>query len=711
MATADFSPSHSAAHAPVSNPASQSASGAALQGRLSVLARRRNTQKLSLALIRAAIPGVGLAATSVLFYKLHIIPDGPIWAPAAMVGFSLLWGLKNGLSQRAGSFEAACDADRALSLNDRLASAFAFVAPAQIQRQTRIAPKAGRFSRFQSAIFPKFAVSTAPSASPTNLVPALVNEAALRAQNLDPKRVYPLKFGRSSQVLALFSVLLAGFILMPDMPVFQSAAQKKQVAAMQAAGEKLIVVAKSVQKMAPPKAEVEKRLARQLEKLGQKMMRGRMTKRAALTEIGELKNQLEKAKTKNSSAQSGQLPQIAEALKDAPLQSSVGRKVQQQLSENKADEAAKSLDKLAEQLEKGEVSQAEKKKTAEDLQKTAQDLRARGGEANKKAAEQLENAAQQLQQNQSQGQEQKKPSGGQQEQGNQGQNQQSQPQGQKQSGQPKQPQGAKNQNGADQQGQKSQQQQNLQPGANQQQQQSGEQQNGQSGAGQQKQDGQGDQAAADAMRNMANGLRQGQANGQNGQGLQDMLSKMREAENQTGSNGGQPFGNVTPTQGGGGGGGQQFGNVTPKEGGACKGGDCRGVVKPGKDLKATNPDGLVSGGAGLGPRNNAQGIKTGGGVSKSKSLRTGDKRRYEDVWSDRLPKTRAKIDRVTGKWGGSGEIEQMPTKGEGKGGQVKTPYYEVYESYKRDAEEAVGRESVPPAYKQPVKDYFESIKP
>jgi hypothetical protein len=53
----------------------------------------------------------------------------------------------------------------------------------------------------------------------------------------------------------------------------------------------------------------------------------------------------------------------------------------------------------------------------------------------------------------------------------------------------------------------------------------------------------------------------------------------------------------------------------------------------------------------------------------------------------------------------------MPTKGEAKGGQVKTPYYEVYESYKRDAEEAVGRESVPPAYKQPVKDYFESIKP
>ncbi len=175
-----------------------------------------------------------------------------------------------------------------------------------------------------------------------------------------------------------------------------------------------------------------------------------------------------------------------------------------------------------------------------------------------------------------------------------------------------------------------------------------------------------------------------------------MMSKLRAAENQTGSNGGQQFGNAKPTEVG---------------SGNCPGGDCRGTMTPGKDLKASDPHGMVGGGAGLGPRNNAQGVNSGGGVSKTKSLRTGDKRRYQDVWSDRLPKTRQKIDRVKGKWGGSGEMEQLPTKGEAKGGQARTPYYDVYESYKRDAEDAVSRESVPPAYKQPVKDYFESIKP
>ncbi len=706
MATADFSPSRPPAPAAaVSNPAS----GAALQSRLDVLARRRNAQKMSRALTRAAIPGVAVAATSVLLYKLHIIADGPIWAPAAMIGFSLLWGLKNGLTQRAGSFAAACDADRVLGLGDRLASALSFVAPGQIQRQIQIAPQKGRVSRLRSALFPKFAFSTAPIAAPTNLVPALVDEAALRAQNLDPKRVYPLPFGRSAQVLALLSILFAGFVLMPDMPVFQSAEQKKQVAAMQAAGEKLIVVAKTVQKTAPPKAEVEKRLAHQLEKLGQKMVRGRMTKRAALTEIGELKSQLEKAQKKNSSAQSGQLPQIAEALRDAPLQSSVGRKVQQQLGENKADEAAKSLEKLADQLEKGEVSQAEKKKAAEDLQKTAQDLRARGGEANKKAAEQLEQAAKQLQ-----SQEQQSP----QNQSNAAQKQQNSQQNAGEQGQKPQNQGQPkpDQNGP--QGLNQQKQSANKSGQQSQQNQSGQQQQGQKGANQQQQGGQkeggeqsnqgeqqggqqGDKGAADALRDMASGLRQGSASGQGSQNLQDMLSKMREAENQTGTNGGQQFGQGKP------------GSMGLKAGSSdCPpGADCRQGMKPGKDLISSDPHGLVQGSAGLGPRNNAQGVQKGGGVSNKKSERTGDKRRYQDVWSDRLPKTHAKIDRIKGKWGGSGEIEQMPTKGEGKGGQVKTPYYEVYESYKRDAEEAVGRESVPPAYKQPVKDYFESIKP
>jgi hypothetical protein len=61
--------------------------------------------------------------------------------------------------------------------------------------------------------------------------------------------------------------------------------------------------------------------------------------------------------------------------------------------------------------------------------------------------------------------------------------------------------------------------------------------------------------------------------------------------------------------------------------------------------------------------------------------------------------------------GENGEMEQLRTRTEAKGGPVKTPYYDVYESYKKDAEDAVSREAVPPAYREPVKNYFDSIKP
>jgi hypothetical protein len=180
----------------------------------------------------------------------------------------------------------------------------------------------------------------------------------------------------------------------------------------------------------------------------------------------------------------------------------------------------------------------------------------------------------------------------------------------------------------------------------------------------------------------------------NSQAMRDMMNKIAQAERDTGQNNGQ----------------QKEGQG--KGAGECKGGNCNGkMVTPGKDLKVSDPRGQVGGGAGLGPRNNAQSVGKGGGVSNLRTRRSGDDRRWGDVWSDRLPKTQKKMDRITGKMGDSGEVEQLPTRTEAEGGPVRTPYYDVYESYKKDAEDAVSKEVVPPAYKQPVKEYFDSLKP
>lgn len=674
MATAQVSSQFSASQA----------SSAQLQTNLQKLARRRNFQIMARSLIRAAIPGVLLAAISVLAYRFYLV-DGAWWMPVAMIVVALLFGARRGRLEQRGAFSAAVEADQKLDWDDRLSSALAFVAPNEVRSVVQNKPKNWR-ERLRFAFVSPLVIHTAQAGHNTNFVPALVEEAAARSNELDARKMYPFPWNKNAAILGVLGAMLLGFALMPNFQLFRTPEEKKVAAALKLEGEKLIEVSKKVQSQTKPQEAETNKLAKKLEKLGQKMVRGRMTKRAALTDLGELRKQMQKAEGKNQQKPAdSNMAQIAEAIKSSQLQSETGKKAQQNLKDDKFEEAAKMLDQLAEKVEKNQLSQKEKAAAAKDLEKIANELKQRSGEANKEAAQKMQDAANQLRQ-QNKPQDQNKNG---QKQKQDGQQQQGQGQQQGQNGKKGQNQ---QQQGGSQGGQQGQQQQN-QGG---QQNQSGQQQGGQQGGGQQQggQNQQSDgQGASDALRGMANGLRQGNSNGGNSQNLRDMLNKMQEAEN--GTNGGNQSG-MGPMGKGGGQSGQS--------------GEGKSMT-PGKDLLPTDPRGQVGGGAGLGPRNNAQGVQSGGGVSKTKSTRTGDKRRYEDVWSDRLPKTRSKIDRVKGKWGSEGEMEQLPTKGDGKGGSVKTPYYDVYESYKSDAEEAVGRDKVPPAYKQPVKDYFESIKP
>jgi hypothetical protein len=54
----------------------------------------------------------------------------------------------------------------------------------------------------------------------------------------------------------------------------------------------------------------------------------------------------------------------------------------------------------------------------------------------------------------------------------------------------------------------------------------------------------------------------------------------------------------------------------------------------------------------------------------------------------------------------AGETKGAPD----KAGASSVPYYEVYSDYQKSAEKAMTKEEVPPAYRKPVKDYFESLK-
>ena len=569
-------------------------SSALLRRNLDRLARRRNQVRMARALVLGAIPGVGCAAISILLYRLFLV-DGPAWLPLVMIGTGLLVGWRLGASWRAGTFVAAWDADCALGTQDRMASALTFVAPGGVRHN----PVASRRwnKRVLALVRPPASGARLYPVPPTNLVPALVTEAADYSEQLDPRRVYPVAFGRPEQLLLVLSVFCLIFAMMPDQPVFRSAEEKKTAAILEQQGAQLVEVAKRIEHDDRPKPDQVRALSRRMEKLGQQMLRGRMTKRVALTQMGELRQELEKAQAQSTQDQSSNSAQLAVALKAAPLESEAGRDVQRDLQNNKWDDAAKKLNDLADKIESGQLSKTEKEQTARDLERTAQELRARGGDANRKMADQLQGAANALRQPQPQSPQPHPPSvqtpSGQSGQQNQNQNgQQGNHGGQpphpgQQGGQQPGQQGTNGQNplgghqspmgmphpggmpGAQsQQHQGGQQGQNGHSGQSQPGGQSGSQQGqsgsqspqsgsqpgqsgsqsgqqgsqGQSGAGQGQPDsgqGGGDQSAANALRNMANGL-QGGSGGGSGD-MNDMLNKIHEAENQTG-----PMGATSP---------------------------------------------------------------------------------------------------------------------------------------------------------------------
>lgn len=448
-----------------------------LRHSLDRLAARRNAQRMWRAIAGALVWGVGFCALAVLAYRFFLI-NGEWWMLLFPIITSLLIGYRNGQLARAGTFDAALEADRSLGLEERLSSALAFTHPDVVRRGHRVNNGSGFLARLRSILMPRMAYGTTVRSESTQLVPALVHDAARRSAGLDPKKVYPTKLDRTHWLLIGFSVLLLAFALMPNIQLFRSIEERRTAAALQVEGKELVAVAKEIRKKDETKAEtVDKKMAKRMEKLGQKMQQGRMTKREALVQLGQLKKDLEKAAKNDNQNSSAGMQEAMKALAGEKMESSEGQKMQDAAKKGDMKEAAKEMEKLADKIEKGEMSADEQQKAARDLQKAANALRKQGGEQGEKMAQQLEQAAKALQQ-------------------------QSQQSGQNQPGQ--------------------------------------QGQSGQQGQGKSQQGQQGNSAASNALRSLAKGMQQGGTLSGNSQGLKDMLKKIQEAESQAGENAGKP---------------------------------------------------------------------------------------------------------------------------------------------------------------------------
>ncbi len=86
-------------------------------------------------------------------------------------------------------------------------------------------------------------------------------------------------------------------------------------------------------------------------------------------------------------------------------------------------------------------------------------------------------------------------------------------------------------------------------------------------------------------------------------------------------------------------------------------------------------------------------------------------RPQQDANTARLNVPGGKPTHVPGLATGPGETPAFVTRGAPDAVQSGAPSYDVYIQYRRAAESALQRETIPPEYRQPVKRYFDSIKP
>ena len=88
-----------------------------------------------------------------------------------------------------------------------------------------------------------------------------------------------------------------------------------------------------------------------------------------------------------------------------------------------------------------------------------------------------------------------------------------------------------------------------------------------------------------------------------------------------------------------------------------------------------------------------------------------DYRAQQDANTARLNVPGGKPTHVPGVATGPGETPAFVTRGAPDVVPSGAPGYDVYLQYRRAAESALQRETIPPEYRQPVKRYFDSIKP
>ncbi|MCC6445716.1 MAG: hypothetical protein IT210_19960 [Armatimonadetes bacterium] len=103
-------------------------------------------------------------------------------------------------------------------------------------------------------------------------------------------------------------------------------------------------------------------------------------------------------------------------------------------------------------------------------------------------------------------------------------------------------------------------------------------------------------------------------------------------------------------------------------------------------------------------------MRAGSPRLRQEAARPRETARFERLYAPDHIATRKLDTKVAGKMGPKGKMASAFVRGAPEKAGALRPYYEVETRYRRAAEQAMRRESVPPAYRKQVKDYFEALR-
>lgn len=130
--------------------------------------------------------------------------------------------------------------------------------------------------------------------SENEMIGALTADAEKHIKGMSPGGVFPYKPGRELAAFGLMIAIFLGSYYIPRLPIVQSPMRRAEVSTMKKEGEKLRKLAKEVEEKASSEnKELVSELTEKMERLGRKLESGRMPRKEALLEIKKISKEIE----------------------------------------------------------------------------------------------------------------------------------------------------------------------------------------------------------------------------------------------------------------------------------------------------------------------------------------------------------------------------------------------------------------------------------